>query len=191
MSAETLELLAGSPFFEGFDPQDLAELASHARMIAFQATERVFAEGDPATAFFLLVSGAVGLSFAAEVGKEHPSLAVQTIAHAGHPIGWSAMVEPYVYRATATARTSTATSGSTTGSAMSTPTPATSTPMTKTPAAPRRRAASSSWTRPAPACGWARTWSSARKAPAPRPRNRRAPSGRVPSDSPPTSAPSR
>jgi CRP-like cAMP-binding protein len=104
MSAETLELLAGSPFFEGFDPQDLAELASHARMIAFQSTERVFAEGDPATAFFLLVSGAVELSFDTQADKEGPNLVVQTVTHVGHPIGWLAMVEPYAYRATATAR---------------------------------------------------------------------------------------
>jgi hypothetical protein len=32
------------------------------------------------------------------------------------------------------------------------------TPATRIPAAPRRRAAASSWTRPAPTCGWARTW---------------------------------
>jgi CRP-like cAMP-binding protein/1-acyl-sn-glycerol-3-phosphate acyltransferase len=104
MSAETLELLAGSPFFEGFDPRDLAELASHARVVAFRATERVFAEAEPATALFLLVSGAVELSFATRVDKERPRLVVQTLTHAGQPIGWSAMVEPYAYRATATAK---------------------------------------------------------------------------------------
>jgi CRP-like cAMP-binding protein/1-acyl-sn-glycerol-3-phosphate acyltransferase len=104
MSGETLELLANSPFFEGFDPQDLAELASHARMVTFQATERVFAEGDPATAFFLLVSGAVELSFATQADQRCPEQPVQTITHVGHPIGWSAMVEPYAYRATAAAR---------------------------------------------------------------------------------------
>jgi CRP-like cAMP-binding protein len=103
MSAETLELLAGSPFFEGFDPQDLAELAGHASVVTFQAGQRVFAEAEPATALFLLVSGAVELSFATRADKEGPGLAVQTVTHAGYPIGWSAMVEPYSYRATATA----------------------------------------------------------------------------------------
>ena len=104
MTAETLELLADSLFFERFDPQDLAELAGHARMVAFGADERVFAEGEPATALFLLVSGAVELSFAGQAGQNSPGVAVQTVTHLGHPIGWSAMVEPYVYRATATAR---------------------------------------------------------------------------------------
>jgi CRP-like cAMP-binding protein/1-acyl-sn-glycerol-3-phosphate acyltransferase len=107
VTAETLELLAHSPFFEGFDPQDLAELASYARMVAFEAGERVFAEGEPATGLFLLTSGAVELSFGRQAGQKSPGLAVQTVTHAGQPIGWSAMVEPYAYRATATAREAT------------------------------------------------------------------------------------
>jgi CRP-like cAMP-binding protein/1-acyl-sn-glycerol-3-phosphate acyltransferase len=107
VTAETLELLADSPFFEGFDPQDLAELASHARMVAFETGERIFAQGEPATALFLLASGAVELSFDAQTGQKSPGVAVQTLTHAGHPIGWSAMVEPYAYRATATTRTAT------------------------------------------------------------------------------------
>jgi len=107
VSAETLELLAGSPFFEGFDPRDLAELASHARMVAFGAGERVFAEGEPATALFLLISGTVELSFGGQAGQKRPGVAVQTVTHVGHPMGWSAVVEPYAYRATATAREAT------------------------------------------------------------------------------------
>jgi CRP-like cAMP-binding protein/1-acyl-sn-glycerol-3-phosphate acyltransferase len=107
VSADIVQLLADSPFFGGFDPQDLAELAGHARMVAFQADERIFAQGEPATALFLLASGAVELSFAGQAGHGDPGLAVQTINHAGHPIGWSAMVEPYAYRATATARAAT------------------------------------------------------------------------------------
>jgi 1-acyl-sn-glycerol-3-phosphate acyltransferase len=84
VTAETLELLADSPFFEGFDPQDLAELASHARMVAFAAGSRVFAQGEPATALFLLASGAVELSFGAQAGQNSPGVAVQTLTHAGH-----------------------------------------------------------------------------------------------------------
>jgi CRP-like cAMP-binding protein/1-acyl-sn-glycerol-3-phosphate acyltransferase len=107
MSAEPLALLADSPFLAGFDPQDLAVLAGHARMVTFKADERIFAQGEPATALFLLASGAVELSFAGPAGQGDPGLAVQTVTHAGYPIGWSAMVEPYAYRATATAREAT------------------------------------------------------------------------------------
>jgi len=102
VTAETFELLADSPFFEGFDRSYVTELAGHARMVAFEAGERVFAEGELATALFLLASGAVELSFGAQAGQNSPGVAVQTLTHAGHPIGWSAMLEPYAYRATAT-----------------------------------------------------------------------------------------
>jgi CRP-like cAMP-binding protein len=62
----------------------------------------VFARGDPATTLFLLVEGAVELSAAPEGGG--PATVVQTVTHPGHPVGWSALVAPYTYRATATAR---------------------------------------------------------------------------------------
>jgi CRP-like cAMP-binding protein len=88
VSTAPLDLLADSPFFEGFDPRDLVELSGHARMVAFQAGTRIFIEGEPATGFFLLASGAVDISFAGPAGQD---TVVQTVTHAGHPVGWSAM----------------------------------------------------------------------------------------------------
>ena len=97
--AEALERLLGSPFLEGFDPRDLAELARRATVVSFEESERVFTQGNPATCLYLLVAGAV------ELGKGGgPAMVVQTVTHEGHLIGWSAMVTPYIYRATATAR---------------------------------------------------------------------------------------
>ena len=61
----------------------------------------MFTQGNPATCLYLLVAGTVELSVGREGG---PGLVVETVTHQGYPIGWSAMVEPYVYRATATAR---------------------------------------------------------------------------------------
>jgi CRP-like cAMP-binding protein/1-acyl-sn-glycerol-3-phosphate acyltransferase len=107
VNAQPFQPLADSPFFEGFDPQDLAVLSGYARMVAFEAGARIFAEGQPATALFLLASGAVKLAFAGPAGQDAPGVTVQTVTHVGHPIGWSAMVEPYAYRATATAREAT------------------------------------------------------------------------------------
>jgi CRP-like cAMP-binding protein/1-acyl-sn-glycerol-3-phosphate acyltransferase len=104
VSTAPLDLLSDSPFFEGFDRRDLAELSGHARMVAVEAGTRIFTEGEPATSFFLLASGAVEISF---VGPAGQNTVVQTVVHAGHPVGWSAMVEPYVNRATATARQAT------------------------------------------------------------------------------------
>ena len=89
--------------FDALTEDQLDWLAERGIVRDYSAGSTVFAEGDPATAFFLLVSGAVELSFDTQADKEGPNLAVQTISHVGHPIGWSAMVEPYAYRATATA----------------------------------------------------------------------------------------
>ena len=100
--AEALEHLLGSPFLEGFDPRDLAELAPRATVVSFEESERVFTQGNPATCLYLLVAGAVELSVEGKGGG--PAMVVQTVTHEGHPIGWSAMVAPHLYRATAIAR---------------------------------------------------------------------------------------
>jgi CRP-like cAMP-binding protein len=100
-SAEALQLLADAPFFEGFDPRDLAELAEHARTVVVQAGTRLFAEGEPATTLYLLAAGTVEVSFTGPAGR---SAVDHVVTHAGHPIGWTAVVEPYSYRVTATAR---------------------------------------------------------------------------------------
>ena len=92
MSASVHELLERSPFLEGLDRRDLAELAGRARMVAAGPGERVFVEGEPATSLFLLVSGAVEPSFGGPAGGE--GVAMQTVTHQGHPTGWSAMVAP-------------------------------------------------------------------------------------------------
>ena len=100
--AEALEHLLGSPFLEGFDPRDLAELAPRATVVSFEESEPVFTQANPATCLYLLVAGAVELSVEGKGGR--PAMVVQTVTHQGHPIGWSAMVAPHLYRATATAR---------------------------------------------------------------------------------------
>jgi CRP-like cAMP-binding protein/1-acyl-sn-glycerol-3-phosphate acyltransferase len=100
-AAVALQLLADSPFFEGFDRRDLVELSRRARMVAVEANTPVFTEGEPATTFYLLASGAVEIAFAGPAGRRSID---HTVTHPGHPIGWTAMVEPYRYRVTALAR---------------------------------------------------------------------------------------
>ena len=99
---EALEHLLGSPFLEGFDLRDLAELAPRATVVSFEESERVFTQGNPATCLYLLITGAVELSVEGKGGG--PAMVVQTVTHEGHPIGWSAMVAPHRYRATASVR---------------------------------------------------------------------------------------
>src|SRR4051794_33402816 len=99
------DVLRSSPFFADIEPNDLDTLAVGARHDEYAAGQRVFGEGDPATAIYILVEGSVCLSVSgptvdAVVSRPEP---LMTIRHAGYPVGWSALVEPYTFRATATA----------------------------------------------------------------------------------------
>jgi CRP-like cAMP-binding protein/1-acyl-sn-glycerol-3-phosphate acyltransferase len=96
------EVLRQAPFAADLPRAELAELARHATLVEYAAGERMFAQGEPASRLMLLVDGAVEL----DVGTEGPDAGLaplQSIRHTGHPVGWSALVEPYAYRATATA----------------------------------------------------------------------------------------
>jgi len=97
--------LQNAPFFALFAAEHLAELARAAEAVQYEPGQRVFTEGEPATRLLVLAGGAVQLSVEVHShagGADAESL--QTISRPGHVVGWSVMVEPYVYRATATAR---------------------------------------------------------------------------------------
>src|SRR4051812_15475906 len=96
MSKLAERILAGAPFFEHFPPEEIGQLAAWARLVRYEGGAQIFAEGEPATRFWVLVSGAVDLSYRTS--------ALHAINHPGHSLGWSCLVEPYVYRATASAR---------------------------------------------------------------------------------------
>jgi CRP-like cAMP-binding protein len=96
MSKRAERVLAGSPFLDQFLPEDLVRLADWATFVRYEGGAQIFAEGEPATRFWVLASGSVDLS--------HRTRTLHAIHHPGCPLGWSSLVEPYVYRATATAR---------------------------------------------------------------------------------------
>jgi CRP-like cAMP-binding protein/1-acyl-sn-glycerol-3-phosphate acyltransferase len=112
---KTLELLRESPFFEGVEREHLEHFAAHARRETFEPGEAVIRQGDPATAFYVLDSGKIELSFAkagAELGVPAEEAGSETegrtlphlVGHRGYPVGWASLVEPHRYRATAVAR---------------------------------------------------------------------------------------
>ncbi len=111
MSA-TYDLLRASRFFEGFNEADVVALAQEAAGQDFSRGDRIVEEGQPAQRFYILVSGAVQLSFRVppesgemdpEVAGSEGSIEIHAVNEPGSLIGWSAMAEPYVCRATATA----------------------------------------------------------------------------------------
>jgi len=103
VTRSVLDALEEAPFFAGTGASHRAALATDAEWVSYRPGERIFGEGEAATRFLLLEDGAVALSFCAGPGDTQPS-SLQTVRHRGQPLGWSALVEPYAYRATATAR---------------------------------------------------------------------------------------
>jgi CRP-like cAMP-binding protein len=105
----TTELIRESPFFETFAPKDIDALAAHAGMRSVAAGEVILRENDPAEALYMIVAGKVRLSFEMPEALTAPRtpgkdrLLIRTLTEPGRIIGWSAVVEPYHYRATATA----------------------------------------------------------------------------------------
>jgi CRP/FNR family transcriptional regulator, cyclic AMP receptor protein len=103
------QLLLSSPFFEHFPETHIQALAAHARMESLQAGCPILREDDRADVLYMLVVGEVRLSFEMpgtffESGASGTTkVLIRTITEPGRVIGWSAMVEPYHYRATATA----------------------------------------------------------------------------------------
>ena len=105
----TAELLRESPFFETFGPRDIDALVGHAMMCSVPAETVIVRENEPAESLYMIVAGKVRLSFETPGAFHRPGAPddnkalIRTLTEPGRIIGWSALVEPYHYRATATA----------------------------------------------------------------------------------------
>ena len=122
---DRLRVLERSVFFEPVGPEHRRALAGLAREDRIQAGARVFREGEEARVFHVLADGQVELSLplmsaaggdsvgppadaALPLGSAvRGGMTLRTVAAPGYPVGWSAMVEPYRHRVTATAHTDT------------------------------------------------------------------------------------
>ena len=105
-----LRVLQESPFFDQIDADHLEFLAAHSQLETFVADEPILEEGAAANRFYVLVQGSVRLSFRRSTSEKTPAqaglnnqLAVRTISEPGRTIGWSSMVAPFRYRASAVA----------------------------------------------------------------------------------------
>jgi CRP-like cAMP-binding protein len=92
------ELLRRYPFFADLTNDQLVSLAMIAQAITYDAGETVFSQDEPARHFFLVVDGRVSLFV--EFGSR-ASRATITDIEKSEVFGWSALVEPYEYTATA------------------------------------------------------------------------------------------
>ena len=107
---DLLKALTDSPFFESFEQKSLEVIASRSEVTTVEAGTLILNEGAPADTLYMLLSGRVQLSFTKEPAKSAPGeeisgtqMFLRNITEPGRVLGWSAMVEPFEYRATALA----------------------------------------------------------------------------------------
>jgi CRP-like cAMP-binding protein len=101
MSMVSPELLRRYPFFAGFTDLELKQLAMAAHEHTLSEKEVLFSEGQRADRLYFLIEGEVEILMHADE-KGLTSVALSTLS-AGEPLGWSALVEPHMYTATARA----------------------------------------------------------------------------------------
>jgi CRP-like cAMP-binding protein len=95
------ELLRRFPFFAGFSANELKQFAMAGREHSLAAGERLFAEGEPANECYFLIEGEIEILICSDPDCRE-SVPLSTLP-AGELVGWSALVEPHIYTASACA----------------------------------------------------------------------------------------
>ena len=95
------EMLCRFSLFAGLDSSVYQELAVASRETTLKTGESLFKEGDRADALYLVLEGRIDLKINLDKdGVRHQDIATVTN---GHMMGWSALVEPYIYTLSAIA----------------------------------------------------------------------------------------
>lgn len=95
------ELLGRFSLFAGLDPGIYQELAAASKEILLKTGQWLFMEGDDADALYLVLVGKIELKITIDQKSQH--LQDISIVAEGHMMGWSALVEPYMYTLSAVA----------------------------------------------------------------------------------------
>ncbi len=104
LPTDALAILQDAPFFEHFSGVELDLLVERARVEQFRAGEHIIHRGAAANSFHMLLSGTARLVYSdALPAMPQEAFSSQTIREPGRVIGWSALVEPFSYRAGAVA----------------------------------------------------------------------------------------
>ena len=92
------DLLKGYDFFKGFAEEEIKKLADIAVEQSYKAGFQIWKKGDPAKTLYLLEGGKVVLGMDTYMGTARPPMQVTVdIVTKGEAMGWSAVIEPYVY----------------------------------------------------------------------------------------------
>ena len=95
----TPQVLEGFEFFAGLNETELKSLSIIANEVLFQPGDTIFREDEPADTLYLLLDGWVDILINTDAQGMHCELV--TTRTPGDVLGWSAVVEPYVYTASA------------------------------------------------------------------------------------------
>lgn len=85
-------VVATHPFLAGLNDHQIQILSECAEIRRFNAEEMLFRAGDPARGFYLLESGSIAVESEPQGGAPGT---IDTV-HAGEPLGWSWIFEPFV-----------------------------------------------------------------------------------------------
>jgi len=94
----TANMLKEFNFFKDFTNEQLEKLSSIAAEETYAAGSQMYKKGDPARSLYILLEGKVVMSLESYLGPHRPPMqvTVDTIAR-GETMGWSAVVEPYIF----------------------------------------------------------------------------------------------
>lgn len=97
------EILRRFSMFAGLDEEDIKNLAMEAEEVRLPANQSLFTERDDADALYLIIKGEIELQLALD--QERKSRTNLTTVVTGEMVGWSALVDPYIYTMSAVALT--------------------------------------------------------------------------------------
>lgn len=94
----TANMLKEFNFFKDFTNEQLERLSSISAEETYAAGSQMYKKGDPARSLYILLEGKVVMSLESYLGPHRPPMqvTVDTIAR-GETMGWSAVVEPYIF----------------------------------------------------------------------------------------------
>jgi CRP-like cAMP-binding protein len=92
------DLLKNYSFFKGFTNEELKKFADIATETSYKAGVQIWKKGEPADNLSLLKEGKVLMTMDTYAGPTRPPMQVTVdIITKGDAMGWSAVVEPYIY----------------------------------------------------------------------------------------------
>ncbi len=93
-----IETLRQFTFFRGFSDAQLEKLAALATEESHMAGTQIYRQGDPAKSLYIVNEGKIVMVMDSYMGPHKPPMQVTVdIITKGDEMGWSAVVEPYVF----------------------------------------------------------------------------------------------